>query len=70
MIENDIDAYITGEASYHDMLFAKDNGMSVISAGHYETEKPAIEALKERIKERFEDIEILPVVENGPIIYF
>ena len=70
MIEKNIDAYITGEASYHDMLFAKDNGMSVISAGHYETEKPAIEELKERIKERFEDIEILPVVENGPIIYF
>lgn len=70
MIENDVDAYITGEASYHDMLFAKDNGMSVISAGHYETEKPAMEVLKERIKERFNDIEILSVVENGPIIYF
>jgi dinuclear metal center YbgI/SA1388 family protein len=32
------DAYLTGELNYHDFLFAKENGLAVIAAGHWATE--------------------------------
>lgn len=63
-----IDAYITGEASYHMMLDAKESGLTVITAGHYETEKPAMEEMKNRISEKFCDIEIVEIIENSPLV--
>ena len=39
------DAYVTGEIKHHEMLYAKDKGVTVIEAGHFETENPSMTAL-------------------------
>lgn len=45
------DAYITGSMSYNSMLDAFDMGLTVIEAGHFETENPVLSALERLIKE-------------------
>ena len=54
-----IDAFITGEAKHHQLLFAKDNGITMIVAGHYATENIALEALAETISDGFPEITIV-----------
>lgn len=41
------DAFVTGEASYHDAQFAYENDLLLVSAGHFETENPVIDMLTE-----------------------
>lgn len=44
------DAYITGEMRYHDSLDLAQCGFATLHCGHDATERPAVEALAERIK--------------------
>ncbi|MBQ3379897.1 MAG: Nif3-like dinuclear metal center hexameric protein [Clostridia bacterium] len=44
------DVFVTGDAKYHEMLDARESGMSVIAAGHFQTEDIAIPPLVELIK--------------------
>lgn len=44
------DALLCGEMKYHEMIDASDLGLSVICAGHYETEFPALQKLKELVE--------------------
>ena len=46
-----VDLYITGAMSYNSMLDAADMGMSVLEAGHFESENPVLERLEKMIKE-------------------
>ena len=39
------DAFVTGEASYHDAQLAYENDLLLISAGHFETENPVVDML-------------------------
>ncbi len=48
---SDADVYVTGSMSYNSMLDAFDMGMSVIEAGHFESENPVLEILEKMIKE-------------------
>ena len=50
------DLYVTGSMSYNSMLDAADMGISVVEAGHYESELPVLEALDKMIKEFDEGI--------------
>jgi dinuclear metal center YbgI/SA1388 family protein len=43
------EALITGDVSHHQALLAKDFGLTVISAGHFETERPSLEPLRESL---------------------
>lgn len=45
------DVLVTGEASYNALLDAAENGISVITAGHYETERFVLEKLKAALEE-------------------
>lgn len=69
VLAHSIDAFITGEASYHTMLTAEENGLTVITAGHFETEKPAMEELKNRMKLKFSEIEFVDITEENSIKY-
>ncbi len=42
----DYDAFVTGELKHHEAVFARQLGMTVIAAGHYETENPAMDAMR------------------------
>ena len=44
------DTYVTGDMGYHDYLSSVENGMNLITAGHFHTEFPVCEVLCEKIK--------------------
>ncbi len=62
------DAFITGECKYHDFLKAREIGISLIAAGHYETEIPCIPVLAKLLKDRFEGVEFITYTKKPPIL--
>ena len=48
-----IDALLTGDADYHDFLDAEQLGLTLVAAGHFETENPAMPALCRALHEHF-----------------
>lgn len=48
------DAFVTGEASYHKFLDARQSGISLFAAGHFETEIPVVNALVKKLNEHFD----------------
>ncbi len=50
------DAFVTGEASLHTCYEAEGNGMAMILAGHYATERFHLQWLAEELARRFPDI--------------
>lgn len=49
------DVYITGDLSHHAILTAQWHGLAVIDAGHFETEKPGVEALTEVLAREYSE---------------
>ncbi|MBQ8015707.1 MAG: Nif3-like dinuclear metal center hexameric protein [Clostridia bacterium] len=65
----DCDAYITGEAKHHEFLEAHELGITLLTAGHFETENPVVAVLAEKLKKNFGcEIEIIP--QSSPVKYF
>jgi len=50
------DAFLTGEATFHTALSALSSGIALVLAGHYATERPAMEGLAEALAGRFAGI--------------
>lgn len=66
--ESGCDAYITGDISHHEFLDALELGLTLIAAGHFETENPVVASLAEKIKNEFAvEVEIIP--QNSPVKY-
>ena len=67
--ESGCDAFITGEAKHHEFFAAYELGVTLIAAGHFETENPVVSVLAEKIKENFDcEVEIIP--QKSPVQYF
>ncbi|MBO5410773.1 MAG: Nif3-like dinuclear metal center hexameric protein [Clostridia bacterium] len=66
---NGCEAYITGEAKHHEYLEAKDLGLTLISAGHFETENPVVPVVANRLKENF-DCEVVVIPQSSPVKYY
>ncbi|MBR5561676.1 MAG: Nif3-like dinuclear metal center hexameric protein [Clostridia bacterium] len=67
--ESGCDAYITGEAKHHEFLAAKELGVTLIAAGHFETENPVVAVLADKIRNNFNcEVEIIP--QKSPVEYF
>lgn len=47
----DCDVYLTGEAKYHECQLAESLGLCLITAGHFETENPALEKIRKLLGE-------------------
>jgi len=47
------DAYITGEVTHSDFLAGQAKGLTIITAGHFETESPVIPVLANWLREAF-----------------
>ena len=60
------DAYVTGEIKHHEMLLAKENGITVIDAGHFHTENPAMAVLKNKLENEFEDVDFVLLEQSAP----
>lgn len=63
----EIDAFITGDAKHNDFLDALDIGITLIAAGHHETEYPVVPVLVKKLKEQFPDIEIIDIKQKNPV---
>lgn len=50
-VKMEADAYITGDIGHHDAQEAFENGLNIIDAGHFDTEKHALYPLKAYIDE-------------------
>lgn len=60
--KNGADIYITGDIKYHDAQYGHELGLTIIDAGHFNTEKvvlPSIESYLEREFENEVEIEVL-----------
>jgi len=57
------DVFLTGDVSYHDAQWAADNGLILINAGHYQTERLIVPIVTKKLKELFDnnglDIEVI-----------
>ncbi len=63
------DAYITGEAKHHEFLEAKAIGITLIAAGHFETENPVVAVLAEKLRNNFDcEVEIIP--QESPVKHY
>ncbi len=62
-----VDAFVTGELKYNNIIDLSEAGISSIVAGHFETEQIFKAAIRERILERFNDVEVL-VAEEKPYL--
>lgn len=61
------DVYVTGEIKHHEMLMAKETGVSVIEAGHFETENPVVNALKNKLESEFAEVEFIILKQSAPV---
>lgn len=64
-----LDAFVTGDADHHQFLDAAEKGIALFSAGHFETEQPAVAALAEVLKTMFADVEFLLSAQTSPICH-
>ena len=63
----EIDAFITGDASHHNFLDCIQAGITLIAAGHYETEIVVVPVLVKELQAQFPDIEIIDIKQENPI---
>lgn len=61
------DAYVTGDLSHHQFLVAQEIGMTIIAAGHFETENPSIEPLMRDVCNKFEEISGICLKQENPV---
>jgi dinuclear metal center YbgI/SA1388 family protein len=62
------DVLLTGEARFHTALEARTAGIGLVLAGHYATERPALEVLASHLVSQFQDISAWASdVERDPI---
>ena len=63
------DAYITGDVKHHEFLDAREIGLTVIDAGHFETENPVVAVLAKKLEENF-DAEVEIINQTSPVSYY
>lgn len=64
-----IDAFVTGEAKHHEMIYAAENGITLIAAGHYATEQVALETLAAALQEGFPKLSVEVTRIDNPLKY-
>ncbi len=67
VIKMGADAFVTGDISHHQMLDAKEKGITVVAAGHFETENPSMGRLMGMIKKEFSSLDCVMLKQTNPI---
>ncbi|SFH87886.1 Nif3-like dinuclear metal center hexameric protein [Planctomicrobium piriforme] len=52
------DVFLTGEARFHSCLEAREKNIALVLAGHYATERPAVETLAQVLKQQFPQLQV------------
>lgn len=55
------DAFVTAEVKHDQMLFARQIGLTLLDAGHMETEDPVVDILLSRLNEQFPTVKFIRV---------
>lgn len=63
------DAYVTGDASHHEFLEARQIGLTLLAAGHYETENPVADVLAQKLSARFPEISVVRIPQENPVTW-
>jgi dinuclear metal center YbgI/SA1388 family protein len=63
------DTYLTGEVNYNYLLEAAENGLSVVTAGHYHTEAPALVFFERTLTEAFGPLEFVRFPDGCEFFY-
>lgn len=56
--KHNIDVLVTGDVKHHHFIDAQQNGCCIIDAGHFNTERPVLDILKNIIENQFNDVEV------------
>ncbi len=59
-----VDALLTGDAHYHDFLDAEQLGVTLVAAGHFETEYPVVPVLAQRLRDKLTAVEVVTPEQN------
>ena len=62
------DAFVTGDAGYHDFLESESLGVSLFAAGHFETEHLFTTSLARKIAARFPSVPVFESDRKPPVI--
>lgn len=65
-VDASCDAFITGDASHRNFLDALASGITLIAAGHFETENPVMSVLADEIGKKF-NVETVLIPQCSPI---
>ncbi|HEY3418816.1 MAG TPA: Nif3-like dinuclear metal center hexameric protein, partial [Armatimonadota bacterium] len=60
------DLYLTGEVKHHVALLARQQGIAVIDAGHFPTERPVVDLLADYLTAHFPQLTVVKAEENDP----
>lgn len=58
-MQSGADVLVTGDLKYHTALDAREAGLCIIDAGHFNTEKVVLPYLAQLIGDAFPDVEII-----------
>ena len=67
VIKKGVNAYVTGEAKHHELLDAKNEGITLVVAGHFETENVIVKILCEKLNKNFPEISAEIIPQNSPV---
>lgn len=64
------DAYLTGELRHHEALLAKEFSLTVLDAGHFDTEQVVLPPLSHKLSKKFPEISWHVSTEQAPLHLF
>jgi dinuclear metal center YbgI/SA1388 family protein len=64
------DTFVTADVKYNQFWDSRDNGMSIIDAGHFYTENPVVRVLAEKITTAFPEIRVEISKKHGDCMKF
>jgi len=67
-IRENIDVLVTGDVKYHQALETLDKKIAIIDAGHFGTEYPIVQAIKEYLNKRLPLLETIITNETDPFL--
>lgn len=69
VISSGVQAYVTGDISHHEFLLAQDAGLTLIAAGHFETEVISMLPMMKKVSSKFPDTECVLLKQHNPVIF-
>lgn len=68
-VVNSVDVLISGDLKYHQALEAEELGLAIIDAGHFATELPIVEEIKNYLTKKFPLLDVETSSEREPFWY-